>query len=210
MRAENEEQTMILNRFPGVLAVVFVASAAIACGDDDKPAAADTADTSPDTSSPDTVVAETPCSRAGGAATVASLIYDKANPANNDTLVGRFAGDCRINAFFDVPKAALDHVGECLTIQVQELFGCPGVTYSGSKSSGGQVCRDMKTAHTGLAISQGDFDALIQDTAAFVQPLVAAGVLTEAEFTAAAGVLVGLGPDIVEDPATSPTLAMCQ
>jgi hypothetical protein len=141
---------------------------------------------------------------------VASVIYDKANPTNNDTLVGRFAADCRINSFFAVPKPALDHVGECLAIQVQELFGCAGVTYAGSTSSGGQVCRDMKTTHTGLGISQGDFDALIEDTAAFVQPLVDAGVLTSAEFAAAAGVLVGMGPDIVEDGRATPTLDMCE
>lgn len=180
-----------------------------ACGDDDDPAsttdAADTMDTS------DMAAVETPCTRAGGASVVAGLIYDKVNPANPDTLVGVFAGDCRINAFFAVPKAALDHVGECLTTQVQELFGCPGVTYAGSKSSTGRDCRDMKTSHTGLQISQGDFDAMIEDIAGFVQPLVEAGVLTNDEFTAAAGVLVGMGPDIVEQGNVSePTKDACE
>lgn len=175
-----------------------------ACGDDDDPATtSDAADTMADGN--DVPAVETPCSRAGGASVVAGLIYDKVNPANPETLVGVFAGDCRINAFFAVPKAALDHVGECLTTQVQELFGCPGVTYAGSKSSTGRECRDMKTAHIGLQISQGDFDAMIEDIAGFVQPLVDAGVLTNDEFTAAAGVLVGMGPDIVEQANVSET-----
>lgn len=179
-----------------------------ACGDDD-PASTSDADTTGDMS--DAPAVETPCTRAGGAANVAGLIYDKVNPANPETLVGVFAGDCRINAFFAVPKAALDHVGECLTTQVQELFGCPGVTYAGSKSSTGRDCRDMKTAHIGLQISQGDFDAMIEDIAGFVQPLVDANVLTSAEFTAAAGVLVGMGPDIVEQGTVSePTKDACE
>lgn len=183
-----------------------------ACGDDDPASTSDTADTMMDTAdSTDTVAATTPCERAGGAAAVASVIYDKVNPANPDTLVGTFAGDCRINSFFAVPKAALDHVGECLAIQVQELFGCEGVTYAGSQSSTGRECRDMKTAHIGLQISQGDFDALIEDIAGFVQPLVDAGVLTNEEFGAAAGVLVGMGPDIVEQTAVSePTKEACE
>jgi hypothetical protein len=159
----------------------------------------------------DTVVAATPCSRAGGAAAVYGAVYNKANPVDANTLVGAFAADCKINAFFtSLTPTALNHVGECLATQVQELFGCEGITYAGSKDSAGVACRDMKTTHAGLNISKGDFDALIGDVVTFVTPLKDAGVLTEAEFNAAAGVLLGLQSDIVEKPeVTTPTKKSC-
>ena|GEM_PF-952469 len=198
-----------------------------ACGDDGdttKDATADTkadadttAEVAPDTveetDAPDMsvdvtpeVIAATPCSRAGGSAAVSGAVYDKTNAVNPATLVGKFAADCKINSFFTaLTPTALNHVGECLAIQVQELFACEGVTYAGSKDSAGVACRDMKTTHTGLGISKGDFDALIGDVVAFVTPLKEAGVLTDAEFNAAAGALLGLQGDIVEEAQVATT-----
>ncbi|MFO0747774.1 MAG: hypothetical protein U1F43_19230 [Myxococcota bacterium] len=92
-------------------------------------------------------------------------------------------GDCRINTFFtSLTPTELDHVVQCLSIQVEGLFGCEGVSYAGSKDSNGVACRSMVEAHTGLKISQGDFDALIEDV---VSGLSAAGV-AEADINAAA------------------------
>jgi len=199
-----------------IVAVAFSAASA-GCGGDDPPAKTDTTvmqdtaapdtatpdTTMPDTSMSDTMVAQSPCERAGGAAAVASVVYNKANAADPATLVGTFAGNCKINQhFLTLGAERLNHTGECLAIQVQELFGCAGVTYAGSMDSLGAACRDMKTTHTGLAISKGNFDALIADVVSLVSPLAApeVGVLTEAELNATAAALLSLEADILEQP----------
>ena len=214
-----------------IISTSFAIAAFGACGDDDEPATETTtpdAEVTPDATaeaevapdvSPETagdtneeeVVAATPCSRIGGYAAVSGAVYDKTNPVNPATLVGVFAADCKINSFFtSLTPTALNHVGECLAIQVSELLGCEEATYAGSKDSAGVACRDMKTTHTGLDISKGDFDALIADVVAFTTPLVDAGLITEAEFGAAAGVLLSLEGDIVEQAAvTTVTKPFC-
>jgi hemoglobin len=140
------------------------------------------------------------CEKYGGAANVATVV--------STNIIGTIAQDCRINAFFtSLPPAGLTHVTECLTIQVQELFGCEGITYQGSMDSAGMPCRDMQTTHAGLGISKGDFDALIEDAAA---GLTDAGV-DMADIAAAAPALLAMEGDIVEDPNnTMPTQGTCQ
>ena len=95
--------------------------------------------------------------------------------------------------------------GHC-PAQVQELFGCEGVTYAGSHASNGLPCRSMAKAHIGLQISQGDFDALIEDV---VSALSAAGVTTE-DIGLAAPALLGMQADIVEQPTSVPALNACE
>jgi len=68
-----------------------------------------------------------------------------------DDFVGNVAGDRRINGFFakaDVPRLKVN-----LVDQICQATGGPCV-YKG---------RDMKTAHKGMGISDGDFNALVED-----------------------------------------------
>jgi hypothetical protein len=98
---------------------------------------------------------------------------------------------------------------ECLSIQAEELFGCDGVKYEGSKDSSGATCRDMKTTHAGLGIGAADFEALIDDVAAGLKK---AGV-SDADIMTAGGALQGLESQIVEMPnAGTPTMEapMCE
>lgn len=127
------------------------------------------------------------CAKYGGADNIEKVIKEQ--------VVGEIAGDCRINTFFtSLSSAGLMRVSDCLAIQAQELFGCPGIKYTGAKAANGLACRDMVTAHKGLAISQGDFDALIEDV---VAGLTKAGV-SEDDIGMAAPALLGLAPSIVE------------
>lgn len=138
------------------------------------------------------------CDKYGGADAVASVV--------SDHILATIAADCRISSHFtELGPDLLQHVGECLTIQVQELFGCAGIHYEGAQSSLGSQCRSMQEAHQGLGISKGDFDALIEDV---VTGLTEAGVSAE-DIGAAAPALLGLEGDIVEDTTTHYTEAMC-
>ncbi len=175
-------------RIWGVLLASFAALAATACGDDGGDEPMDTGTTE-----------QTLCEKYGGADNVASVV--------NTYVVPEIAADCRVNTFFtSLTPDGLAHVSECLTIQVQELFGCEGISYAGASSSGGAACRDMKAAHQGLGISKGDFDALIEDV---VAALTKAGV-EQADIEAAAPALLGMEADIVEDAAaTAASQDMC-
>jgi hypothetical protein len=138
------------------------------------------------------------CAKYGGADAVAGVIKNQ--------VIGEVAADCRISAFFTTLSVdGLTRVSDCLAIQAQELFGCPGVTYTGASASNGLPCRSMAAAHAGLAISDGDFMALLEDVAA---GLGNAGV-EDGDIAAAAPALMGLKPDIVENSATAPTHAAC-
>lgn len=164
-------------RIWGVLLASFAALAATACGDDGEDEPMDTGSTT-----------QTLCDKYGGADNVSAVV--------NMFVVPEIAADCRVNTFFtSLPPAGLVHVSECLTIQVQELFGCEGISYAGATDSSGAVCRDMKSSHQGLGISKGDFDALIEDV---VAALTKAGV-EQADIEAAAPALLGMEADIVED-----------
>lgn len=139
------------------------------------------------------------CAKYGGAANIATVVQTN--------VIGEIAADCRINTFFtSLSENEFTRVNDCLTIQVQELFGCSGITYEGSKDSNGKVCRSMVDAHRGLLISDGDFMALIEDVVAGLQD---AGV-AQADIDAAAPALLGMQADIVEkDGVDDPTKLMC-
>lgn len=138
------------------------------------------------------------CDKYGGASAVAGVV--------SDHIIAAFAADCRISTHFtELDAQTFTHVGECLTIQVQELFGCDGIHYAGAESSVGRECRSMVEAHQGLAISKGDFDALIEDV---VSGLSEAGVATE-DINAAAPALLAMQGAIVEDETIGNTKAMC-
>ncbi len=80
--------------------------------------------------------------RLGGQPAIAAVV---------DDFVGNVAGDTRINGFFartDVP-----HLKRQLVDQVCQASGGP-CAYSG---------RDMMSAHRGMNISDGQFNALVED-----------------------------------------------
>jgi hypothetical protein len=138
------------------------------------------------------------CAKYGGAGVVDSVVKNQ--------VLGAIADDCRINVFFtSLTSDGLTRVADCLSIQVQELFGCEGVVYAGSEASNGLACRSMADAHLGLGISAGDFNALIEDV---VAGLTAAGV-EAADIGAAAPALLGMQDDIVEDSDEGTTHMMC-
>jgi hypothetical protein len=79
-------------------------------------------------------------------------------------MVSALLGDCRIrSAFATLPPVRLEHFQECFAAQIASTFGClhpDGTRYKyPAYDSKGEFCRDMKTAHAGLTVSDGDFDA---------------------------------------------------
>jgi hemoglobin len=90
---------------------------------------------------------------------VAQSLYDRlggkdALTAVVDDFVARCAGDDRINAKFartDIPR-----LKKMLVDQVCEATGGP-CTYTG---------RDMKETHTGMGVTKGEFDTLVEDLVA--------------------------------------------
>ena len=134
-----------------------------------------------------TTTTETLCAKYGGANAIDQVV--------RTNVIGAIAEDCRINAFFTtLSEAAFTRVNDCLSIQVQALFACEGVSYQGAADSNGLPCRSMADAHRGLGISSADFDALIEDV---VAGLSEAGV-EDADIQAAAPALLGMEPDVVE------------
>ncbi len=138
-----------------------------------------------------TAATETLCAKYGGSSAIDQVV--------RTNVIGAIAEDCRINAFFTtLSEAALTRVNDCLSIQVQELFTCEGVSYQGAEDSNGLPCRSMVDAHRGLGIGSADFNALIEDV---VAGLSEAGV-DDADIQAAAPALLGMEPDVVEGDAS--------
>lgn len=138
------------------------------------------------------------CSKYGGAAGVERAI--------KEYVVEELATDCTVGAHFTMlPADRLARFGDCLAFQAQELMGCPGVVYAGSRSPNGLPCRDMQAAHAGLGLSSADFDAVLTDV---VSGLTKAGVAREDIDMLAPG-LLGLEASIVTSPATLPTQTTC-
>jgi hemoglobin len=80
----------------------------------------------------------------------------KAITAVVDEFVGRVAADTRINAFFAATAADAKRLATFkgkLVDQICEASGGP-CKYTG---------KDMKSAHMGMGISGGDFNALVED-----------------------------------------------
>lgn len=157
------------------------------------------ANTTDGTSAADIDAAATLCAKYGGPEAIMTVM--------RQNVLGEIAADCRVNGFF-APLApdTLARIGECLGIMAQELFACPSVVYAGSTTSTGYHCHDMKTAHTGLGVSQGDFDALIEDV---VAGLSSAGV-EQSDIMMAAPALLGMQSDIVESSGATPSKAACE
>ncbi len=97
----------------------------------------------------------------GGGDTAASgkSLYDRlggtpAITAVVDDFVANVAADARINSYF--ANADIPHLKQMLVLQISEAGGCttPECKYTG---------KDMKTAHKGMKIKDGDFDALVED-----------------------------------------------
>ncbi|MET0287883.1 MAG: hypothetical protein ABW352_25565 [Polyangiales bacterium] len=136
------------------------------------------------------------CGKYGGAAGIERAI--------KQFVIVELATDCDVGPHFTMLSSnRLARFSDCLAYQAQELFGCPGVTYAGSKSYNDLPCRDMKTAHAGLRLSSGDFDAVIADVAS---GLLKAGV-AQADINQVAPALLSLEPQIVEAEGEQPTMA---
>jgi hemoglobin len=80
-----------------------------------------------------------------------------------DDFVGRVGSDTRINRFFKDSNVAL--VKERFTHLFCELSGGP-CTYLGA---------DMKNSHSGMGISNADFDAVIEDATATLDKFKVSG-----------------------------------
>jgi hypothetical protein len=109
------------------------------------------------TSSSTTYAASSSGGGAGGA--MPSMCERNGGYANIENVIGE---DCRIQAFFtNLTADQRLHLADCLTKQLAVMTHCPGILYD--VDSNGGSCRDMKTAHQGLAIRQGDYDAFVDD-----------------------------------------------
>ncbi len=136
-------------------------------------------------------------------APVTTLCERLGNPEGIGLLVGDFLGkvlqDDKINGYFlnsDVDGGAL---GACVVDQLGEAVGCEGVVYG---------CKDMKSAHAGLKISNIDFTDFAVDFAAALDDhqTINAPDLTDDDKTTILGVLGGMIGDIVEDPTDDATV----
>jgi hemoglobin len=90
-------------------------------------------------------MAQSLCDRLGGKDAIVAVV---------DDFVARCAGDDRINAKFgrtDIPR-----LKKMLVDQVCEATGGP-CTYTG---------RDMKETHTGMGVTKGEFESLVEDLVA--------------------------------------------
>jgi len=116
-----------------------------------------------------------------------SLGGKKAIVAVVDDFVGRVAADSRINGFFKdtaSDPARLAAFKKNLSDQICEATGGP-CKYKG---------KDMKSAHAGMGISSGDFDALVEDLVAALDKFH----VKEQDKNALLGALGPMKSDIVE------------
>lgn len=178
------------------LAKLFVSSLALcsllaACGDDGN-------NDNPDARQPDAREADageqTLYDRLGGQAGIQGVV---------DDFLARVLDNPKINGYFLNEGANYDRLGLCLVKQVSAAAGAPGVTYpKGDEPADADGCRNMKEIHTGMGISQQDFDDLASD---LVASMTAKGV-AEADRTAVVGAIAPLATDIVEDADNSATV----
>jgi hemoglobin len=99
-----------------------------------------------------------------------------------EAFVARCAGDERINRKFD--RTDVPRLKKMLVDQVCEATGGP-CTYSG---------RDMRQTHDGMAVTAGEFDALVEDLVATLDEFE----VPKAEQDALLGLLAPMRGDIVE------------
>jgi hemoglobin len=108
--------------------------------------------------------------------------------AVTDIVVDRIAPDPKINAYFLNDGVDVGIVIKCLTLQFSALTGGP-------QEYPGNDCRDMKSSHEGLGISDSDFMDLAQHV---IDELVERGV-AQADIDVIVDALTGTYDDIVED-----------
>ena len=122
---------------------------------------------------------------------MAQSLYDRlggkdAIVAVVDDFVARCAGDDRVNAKFgrtDIPR-----LKKMLVDQVCEASAGP-CTYTG---------RDMKETHTGMGVTKGEFDSLVEDLVATLDQFN----VPKPEQQGLLGLLAPMQPDIVEVDST--------
>lgn len=127
-------------------------------------------------------------SGSGGGGEPAGSLYDhlggKAGIAKVvDSFFVNVGGDAKIKARF--ANADLNHLKELMILQICDA------------SSGGKECKypgkDMKTAHTGMAITEDEFNALVGDLVKALND----NKVAKADQDALLGVLGGMKGDIV-------------
>ncbi|MFO7564198.1 MAG: group 1 truncated hemoglobin [Enhygromyxa sp.] len=137
----------------------------------------------------------------GSDETGGDTIYDRLGQeegiraAVTDIVVDRIAPDPRINAYFLNDEVDVGIVIGCLTLQFSALTGGP-------QEYPGTDCRDMKTSHEGLGISDADFMDLAGHV---VDELVERGVAQD-DIDVIVEALTGTYDDIVEDPSNDATV----
>jgi hemoglobin len=164
---------------PGIVALRPIAAAAVvaalaACARDDR-SAADTA--AGQTAAATGTAQRTLYDRLGGKGAITAVV---------DTFVARVAADGRINKKFarsDVPRLK--------TMLVDQICGATGgpCTYTG---------RDMKEAHRNMGVTEGEFNALVEDLVAALNRFNVA----KAEQDELLAILGSMKSAIVERPTT--------
>jgi hypothetical protein len=109
----------------------------------------------------------------GDAVVIPPPVCDKFSPSVAESIAADLVtevsvNDCRLRLHFaKLPAIAIEHFQECLAAQIGQVMGCrqsdgTPVRYP-IRASNGQYCRDMRSSHMGLSVSDGDFDAFIAD-----------------------------------------------
>lgn len=154
---------LVLFASPTILSGLFV----FACDVDDEEAGIPKRNVQQDATTSSNDGAATPdgpttvsglCAKVGGPGTVTTI---------SDAIYNNAKADCRIGAYFTRLTGQNEtHTKECMRRFLQDVFDCPGIDYTGSKSSTGRECRDMQNAHDGLegpekkpGLNKADFTA---------------------------------------------------
>lgn len=159
-----------LDRAPFAMAVLVFALCA--CARDDNADASDTAAMQP----PAAAAPRTLYDRLGGRSAITSVV---------DTFVARVAADARINKKFG--RSEIPRVKAMLVDQICGAAGGP-CTYTG---------RDMKEAHRNMAVTEGEFNALVEDLVTTLDQFN----VPKAEQDALLAILGPMKSAIVEKPA---------
>lgn len=109
--------------------------------------------------------------------------------------VTRVAGDSRINGYFMNEGINANRIIECLVLQVGALTGGPYQYPS-------LGCRDMKSVHTGMKVSQNDFN----DTAGHLVGALTSAAVSQADINTIVGAVGAMAPDIIEDRGNNMTV----
>lgn len=120
---------------------------------------------------------------------------DGIREAVTDMVVDRIAPDPKINAYFLNDGVDVGIVIGCLTLQFSALTGGP-------QEYPGTDCRDMKTSHEGLGISDADF----MDLAGHVIDELKEREVAQDDIDTIVSALTGMYDDIVEDPSNDATV----